>query len=612
MQPIAAIGQKLIRRLLWYPAGRYTRAECIDGQTISDIENFIEGRQPKGNFCTYSIEPQDVWMEAELMARAAPVSEESGGASPRLKVAPNLAAVVAAGILLSRIAGLVREGIFAHYLGNSAAADAFKAGFRVPNILQNLFGEGVLSASFIPVYSRLLSQGNAEEADLVAWAVGAILAGAIALLVLLGVLGAPWLIDAIAPGFHGETRLLTIRIVQVLFPGAGMLVMSAWCLGVLNSHHRFFASYAAPVAWNLAIIAALLVYGPRASQQRLAIDIAWGSVAGALLQILVQLPQTLPMLGSFQLHIARVRTELGVVFSNLLPVVASRGVAQVSGYIDNLLASLLPTGAVAALNYAQILYLLPISLFGMSVAAAELPTMSRASGSSTGSGASGASAELLQARLNAGLRQISFLVVPSAAAFLFIGDVIVALLFQSGKFGHRDAIYVWSILAGSAIGMLAATMSRLYNSTYYALSDTRTPLRFALVRVGLTLVLGYLGAIVLPPELGIERRWGVVALSASAGLAAWAEFYLLRRRLNRRLGATGIGRAYLLRLWAMALAASITAVAVKYALHSGPRLTALGVIPTYAAVYIGLAFWLRIPELDRLNAHTLGRFGWRR
>jgi putative peptidoglycan lipid II flippase len=552
-------------------------------------------------------------VEAELMSGAASISEKGAADSGSLRLGPNRAAVVAAGILLSRITGLIRESIFAHYLGNSAAADAFKAGFRIPNILQNLFGEGVLSASFIPVYSRLLSEGNEEVADLAAWAVGAILAAAIALLVLLGVVGAPWLIDAIAPGFHGETRQLTIRIVQVLFPGAGMLVISAWCLGVLNSHHRFFASYAAPVAWNLAIIAALLLYGPQASQQRLAIDVAWGSVLGSLLQILVQLPQTLPLLGRLQLHFIRVRTELRVVFNNLLPVIASRGVAQISGYIDNLLASLLPTGAVAALNYAQILYLLPISLFGMSVAAAELPTMSRAMISSVTSGeVSATTAQILQARLNAGLRQISFLVVPSAASFLFIGDVIVALIFESGRFSHRDAIYVWSILAGSAVGMLAATMSRLYNSTYYALSDTRTPLRFALVRVALTLVLGYLCAIVLPAELGVARRWGVAGLSASAGVAAWVEFSLLRWKLNQRLGSTGLDRAYLARLWAMALAASLAALAVKFSLHAGPRLTALAVIPVFGAVYLGLAYWLRVPELTRLAGHALGRTELRR
>lgn len=527
-----------------------------------------------------------------------PAKETQSG----LRFGRNMAAVVAAGILLSRIAGLIRESIFAHYLGNSEAADAFKAGFRIPNILQNLFGEGVLSASFIPVYSRLLSKGEDEAASLLAWAVGALLGVAVAILVAVGVFAAPFLIDAIAPGFHGDKRELTIQLVQILFPGAGLLVISAWCLGVLNSHHRFFASYTAPVAWNAAIIAALLYYGPHHSQQRLAVGAAWGSVGGAVLQIIVQLPQMLPLVGRLRIHFARLRTEIRVVLNNLLPVVASRGVAQISGYIDNLLASLLPTGAVAALNYAQILYLLPVSLFGMSVAAAELPTMSRASAAEAQ-----LASETLRARLNAGLRQISFMVVPSSAAFLAIGDVIVGLLFQSGQFTHRDALYVWAIIAGSAVGLLAATMSRLYNSTFYALYDTRTPLRCALIRVGLTLVLGYICAIVLPPIIGIERRWGVAGLTISAGIAAWVEFSMLRWYLNRRIGMTGLDRRYLAHLWLMAVTAAAAAVAVKFAIHGGPRLKALAVIPVYGAVYLGFAHYTGVPELRRLTAQTLAR-----
>ncbi len=535
---------------------------------------------------------------------SSPDAIASVSAQPPDAAGTNLAFLVAAGILLSRIAGLIRESIFAHYLGNSGAADAFKAGFRIPNILQNLFGEGVLSASFIPVYSRLLSEGDAEAADLLAWSVGAILSLAIAILVVAGVIFTPYLIDAIAPGFHGDKRDLTIQIVRILFPGAGLLVLSAWCLGVLNSHHRFFASYTAPVAWNLAIIAALIFYGPRTTMDGLALKAAWGSVAGAALQIIVQLPQTLPLLGRLRLHFTQVRRELRNVFNNLTPVIASRGVAQVSGYIDNLLASLLPTGAVAALNYAQILYLLPVSLFGMSVAAAELPTMSRVTV------AADANAErALAARLNAGLRQISFLVVPSAAAFLMLGDVIVAMLFQSGAFTHHDALYVWAILAGSAVGLLAATMSRLYNSTYYALWDTRTPLKFALVRVALTLIFGYLCAIILPPRLGIAPRWGVAGLSASAGVAAWVEFALLRWSLNQRLGWTGLNRTYLARLWMMALTAGAIAFALKHALHTGPRLTALAVIPTYGAIYLGLAWWSAVPEFTRISRVAWARFG---
>ncbi len=464
----------------------------------------------------------------------------------------------------------------------------------------------MLSASFIPVYSKLLSEGEEELAETLAWGVGAILALAVAILVALGVWSAPWLIAVIAPGFVGEKRDLTVTLVRILFPGAGLLVLSAWCLGVLNSHHRFFASYAAPVAWNIAIIGALVIYGPHRTQARLAIDVAWGAVLGAALQIAVQAPQTLRLVGRLRSDFARARAALGAVFRNLGPVVAGRGAGQISGYVDNLLASLLPTGAVAALSYARILYVLPISLFGMSVAAAELPSMSRAGGNAE------EIAQVLRIRLNAGLRQIAFLVVPSAAAFLFLGDVIAGLIFQSGSFTHADSVYVWAVLAGSAVGLLAATWGRLYNSAFYALEDTRTPLKFALIRFSLTLVLGYLCAVPLPPALGLAQRWGVAGLSASAGVAAWVEFTLLRWSLGARIGAAGIGRRPLLRLWTIALVATAAGWAVKLAVHgAGPRLMGLAVLPAYGAAYLGIAWWLGLPELERAAGYLFRRLGLR-
>ena len=173
--------------------------------------------------------------------------------------------LVAAGILVSRLAGLIRTRVFAYYFGLSDEGDAFAAGFRIPNFLQNLFGEGALSASFIPVYAALLARGDKREADRVAGAVASLLALIVSLLVLVGVFATPFLIDAIAPGFTGEKRDLTIQIVRVLFPGAGLLVLSAWCLGVLNSHHRFFLSYTAPVMWNAAMIATLVLVRPQCS-----------------------------------------------------------------------------------------------------------------------------------------------------------------------------------------------------------------------------------------------------------------------------------------------------------------------------------------------------------
>ncbi|HVF38418.1 MAG TPA: lipid II flippase MurJ, partial [Gemmatimonadaceae bacterium] len=198
--------------------------------------------------------------------------------------------LVGAGILLSRVSGLIRQKVFAYYFGASAAADAFNAAFRIPNLLQNLFGEGVLSASFIPEYSRLLSKEDQREADRLAGAVLAALALAASVIVLIGVLLAPALVGAIAPGFSGDKRELTVQLTRIFFPAAGLLVFSAWCLGILNSHRQFFISYTAPVLWNLAMIVAMLWFGRGASQARLAEILAWAAVAGSAMQFGVQVP----------------------------------------------------------------------------------------------------------------------------------------------------------------------------------------------------------------------------------------------------------------------------------------------------------------------------------
>lgn len=512
--------------------------------------------------------------------------------------------LVAAGIFLSRVAGLIRDRVFAHYFGNSDAADVFKAAFRIPNFLQNLFGEGVLSASFIPVYARLLADKNETEARKTAGAVAALLALSTSVLVLLGVLTAPWLIDAIAPGFHGEKRRLTILLVRILFPGAGLLVGSAWCLGVLNSHRKFFISYTAPVLWNVAMIAGMVAFGPNHSQSSLVVITAWASVVGSALQVAVQLPIVLKLLGGLQLHVRQQAEHVRTIIQNFFPVFISRGVVQISAYIDAFLASWLPTGAVAALAYAQTLYTLPVSLFGMSVSAAELPLMSGVIG------AADEVAGILRRRLNAGLRQITFLVVPSIVGFLALGDVIVAAIYQSGRFMHADVLYVWGILAGSTVGLLASTLGRLYASGYYALRDTRTPLRFAIVRVVLTTILGYWSALPLPRLLGIEPRWGVAGLTISAGIASWVEFTLLQRGLRSRIGQVGVQIKFLLQVWmAAALGAALARGVLIRIGQRGPILTAILVLGVYAVIFFGLAMAMRFPEVESALAILRRRRG---
>jgi len=520
--------------------------------------------------------------DAGLPGRSA--KREGGGGQHAL--------LVGAGIFVSRLTGLIRQRVFSHYFGlRNDAADAFTAAFRIPNFLQNLFGEGALSASFIPVYAALLARGERREADRVAGAVAALLSLVVAVIVLIGVVATPFLISAVAPGFHGSKRELTITIVRILFPGAGLFVVSAWCLGVLNSHHKFLLSYASGVMWNAAMIATLLIFGAGTTLPRLAEILAWGSVAGSALQFAVQVPFVWRVAPDLRFSLDTTSEHVRDIARNFAPALLGRGVNQVSAYIDQLIASLLGTGAVTGLQNASTLYTLPMSLFGMAVSAAELPAMSGIAHVDP------AAAETIRRRLDAGLRRIAFFVVPSAVAFLALGDVVVGALFQTGRFSSADSIYVWRILAGSSVGLLASTLGRLYSSTYYAFRDTRTPLRYAAIRVTLTTVLGYFCAIPLPAILGLAPEWGAAGLTASAGVSGWVEMLLLRSTLNARIGKTGLSAGYAAQLWGSAVAAAALAWGVKAALPSlHPIVTAMFVLGAYGLSFLAMTLLLRIPE----------------
>ena len=504
------------------------------------------------------------------------------------------ALLVAAGILLSRIAGLIRQRVLGYYLATSPAADAYTAALRIPNFLQNLLGEGVLSASFIPVYAALRGRGEEGKARQVAGAVAGLLTLVTGGLALIGVAATPWLVDLIAPGFSGSTRALAIVLVRIFFPGISLLVLSAFCIGVLNSHHRFFLSYAAPVVWSAAIIAALILgahAGPPGDQARIAVWAAWGAVVGGALQLLVQLPSVLGLLGKgTRLSLGRGDPHVAEVVRNFFPVVAGRGVVQLSAYVDMLIASWMPEGTVAAFGYAQTIYLLPVSLFGMAVSAAALPSMS----------ADAEAREKLHAQTEAGLRTIAFPVVPTVAAFLALGDVICAALFQTGNFRARDTEYVWLFLIGSTVGLLAATLARLYSSAFYALRDTRTPLRYATLRVLLTAALGVFSALWLPRLLHVDPRYGALGLTGSAGVAGWIEFALLRRGVSHRIGACHLPKGLLPRLWGSAIAAAAVGFAVKLALPPlHPILRAVVVLALFGATYLGSTLALGVAEASQ-------------
>jgi putative peptidoglycan lipid II flippase len=316
-------------------------------------------------------------------------------------------------------------------------------------------------------------------------------------------------------------------------------------------------------------------------------DLAWGSVLGSFLQFAMQAPMAFRL--SRHPGRAALTAPVREAMRNFVPILISRGAVQLTAFIDAWIASWLPNGAVAALSNAQLLYTLPISLFGISISAAELPALS-----ADAAGAEGFAA--LRARIDSALKRLAFFVIPSSVAFFAIGDIIAGVILQTGRFEAADAIYVWGILAGSSVGLLASTMARLYSVAHYAIGDAKKPLRFAMVRLAVVAGLGYVCAFDLPPILGIAPRWGAAGLTASAGVAGWIEFALLRASLNRRVGRTGLAVSYSARLWIAALAGAAVAWGVKLSLSPlDPLIRGALVIPAFGAGFLGLALLLRVP-----------------
>ena len=341
----------------------------------------------------------------------------------------------------------------------------------------------------------------------------------------------------------------------------------------------------------------MISHGQRAPAD-LAVIAAWGSVVGSALQFLVQLPIVLSLLRGMR-PAFEASSHVRTVLRNFTPAFVGRGVVQIGAYVDTLIASLLPTGAVAALMNAQMVYTLPVSLFGMSVSAAELPEMSSEAARDD------ALAERLGTRLSAGLRRIAFFVVPSAAAFVAFGDVIAAAVFETGQFTRDDSRYVWALLAGSSVGQLASTTGRLYSSAFYALHDTRTPLRFAIARVAVAIALGALLALYVPRVLGIAPRWGAAGITIASGIAAWLELSLLRAALHARLGFRQSQTATAVRLWACAAVAALLAWGVKLLVGPAhPWIVASLVLGTFALAYLVITMLAKVDEARALLARV--------
>lgn len=435
------------------------------------------------------------------------------------------AALVSIGILASRFVGLARQKVIAHYLGTGEAADAVAAAFRVGNIAQNLLGEGTLSASFVPIYAKLRLEGDARAARFARAALGALLVLVVTLSVV-GALFAPALTGLIAAGFHGHKRAFTAELVRILFPMTGILVLSAWSLGVLTAHRRFLLPYIAPVVWSVAQIVAVVAAAHLAGrgEEDLARAVTWGACAGAVLQLGLMLVPVRRLVGSvapvLDLHTEGLRDAM-VRFPTAL---AARGVIQISGLIDLAIVSFLGPGANATFQFAQTLYLLPMSVLGTGEAAASLPDLSEQSVDSP------EARHRIVKGLTTLLSRVFVLSLAAAAMFLFFGVEVTTLPLRGGKFTGSSTQDVAAVLSAYALGLPANAASRILGTALFARGDTRRPALYALVRV----------IVSTGVSLALMRRFGVPGVVVGAAVAAWVELVLIARGVLRTYGATGL------------------------------------------------------------------------
>ncbi len=423
--------------------------------------------------------------------------------------------------MVSRVLGFVREILVAAFLGASPVSDAFFVALRLPNMFRSLFAEGAFSAAFVPLFAGKVAEEGRDAARRFAEDALAVLLLVLLLFLIAGEVLAPWILDIIAPGFRADPAKFTLaaELTRIMFPYLVFISLTALQGGVLNSLERFAATAVTPVLLNLFLIAVLLLVRPLTGEA-----LAWAVAAAGLAQFLwlmlscrqAGLPLALPL--------PRLTPEVKKLLRIMLPGVFGAGVLQINLVVSTAMASLLPTGAVSYLNYADRLNQLPLAVLGIAVGTAILPPLSRQVRLGED--------EAANATQNRGLELALLLTVPAAVGLAIAAQPILAVLFQHGKFTAADTAATAPALGAYAAGLPAFVMVKVMAPGYFARHDTTTPVKIAAlamaVNVALTLALGWLLA-----QTGIAMALSIAGWVNALGLIA-----VLRRRghfaLDRR------------------------------------------------------------------------------
>jgi putative peptidoglycan lipid II flippase len=429
------------------------------------------------------------------------------------------AGVVGAATLTSRILGFIRDAVIAWFFGAGLSSDAFIAAFRIPNLLRRLFAEGSLSSAFIPVFTEyIVKQGQAEAFNL-ARSAFRLLGGVLIIAAICGVLLSPWMVRVIAPGFSADKLSLTITLTRLMFPYIFFIGLVALCMGILNVLGHFAAPAFAPVLLNLSIIGSVFFISPSLTPP--VIGLAVGVLIGGFLQLALQLPVLTKMGFYFWKEAKMIHPGLKRVGTLIPPVILGGAVYQINILVGTLLGSLLAQGSVTYLYFADRLVQFPLGVFAIAMATAVLPSLSRQA--ATGD------LNTLRDTFAQALKLVFFITIPATVGLIVLREPIVALLFQRGEFDAQATRLTAQALLYYSVGLWAFSAVRIVAATFFALQDTRTPVKMAGISIFANIVLG----VVLMKPLA----HGGLALATS--LASMLNLGLLLVALRTRLGSLG-------------------------------------------------------------------------
>lgn len=428
------------------------------------------------------------------------------------------AGIVSLATLVSRIAGLVREQVFAVMFGAGLAVDSFVAAFRIPNLLRDLFAEGALSSAFVPTFTDDLTKSGKDAAWRTANIVINTIILVIGIIVIIGILASPALVKVIAPGFGkipGKWQLTT-QLTQIMFPFLLFISLAAVAMGMLNSLHRFAVPAFAPVMLNLGMILAGFLISPFLAQPMHGMAI--GAVLGAIGQFAIQIPALRKEGFRYRFILDFRDPGLRKILFLMTPAILGLASTQINIFVNTQIASFLPQGSVSYLSYSYRLLYFPLGVFGVAIATVSLPAFSKLISTGDNQGA--------LASFYSALRLIFFLSIPSTVFLCVAGQPVVSVLYQYGRFKYSDTVSTASALLFYCLGLFAFAAIRVTVSLFYSLKDAKTPVKISVLAVIFNIITNLL----------LMRPLSFRGLALAASLSGALNFSLLLRALNKKIG----------------------------------------------------------------------------